>query len=47
MTTHFVHTHGPDEGEGINCSERVMGDGRLVGACQPGLWAAASVPPKA
>lgn len=29
----LVHTHGPDEGDGLACNERVIA-GRRIGACQ-------------
>ncbi len=30
-----VHNHGPSEGRGLYCSERVLPDGSLRGACIP------------
>lgn len=31
---YLVHTHGPAEGRGLNCGERMV-NGRLRGWCQP------------
>lgn len=30
---YLVHNHGPHEGPGVRCPERVMPDGSLRGAC--------------
>lgn len=31
----MVHDHGPDEGAGRQCLERILPDGSLKGACLP------------